>query len=102
MTGSQVDISVVIIGHFVFSDEGYKEIATFFDNDFIIVAVFTGTLLVFNVVGSVFVFRGHWVRCYTLNNVGVMKLTASCELVFVVRKIQIHVPESTLCFFDPF
>lgn len=89
----------VINGHFVFSDEGYKKIATFFDQDFIIVAVFTGALLVFNVVGSVFVFRGDWVRCYTLNNIGVMKLTACYELVFVVRKTpaQIHMPKST-CF----
>lgn len=84
----------------MFSDEGYKEIATFFDKDFIVVAVFTAALLVFNVVGSVFVYRGHWVRCYTLNNVGVMKLTACWELVFVVRKTpaQSHMPRPILCF----
>lgn len=39
--------------------EGYKEVVLFDYTEFIIVSVFTGVLLVFSVVGSVYVFRGH-------------------------------------------
>ncbi|XP_006787415.1 uncharacterized protein LOC102788316 [Neolamprologus brichardi] len=38
-------------------DEGYKEPV---NTGFIIMAVFTGVLLIFSVLGSVYVFRGHW------------------------------------------
>lgn len=40
-------------------DHGYKDIVKL-DHTFTVVAVFTGVLLVFSVVGSVYVFRGHW------------------------------------------
>lgn len=48
-----------------FPDDGYKE-PTVDYRESIIVAVFTAVLLVFSVVGSVYVFRGHWVRCALL------------------------------------
>ncbi|XP_038569536.1 uncharacterized protein si:ch211-243a20.4 isoform X2 [Micropterus salmoides] len=42
------------------ADEGYKDIVNLESTELITVAVFTGVLLVFSVVGSVCVFRGHW------------------------------------------
>lgn len=39
------------------TDEGYKEPV---NTEFIIMAIFTGVLLIFSVLGSVYVFRGHW------------------------------------------
>ncbi|XP_038569535.1 uncharacterized protein si:ch211-243a20.4 isoform X1 [Micropterus salmoides] len=41
-------------------NEGYKDIVNLESTELITVAVFTGVLLVFSVVGSVCVFRGHW------------------------------------------
>lgn len=41
-------------------DHGYENIALLDYTKFIIVAISTGVLLVFSVVGSVYVFRGHW------------------------------------------
>lgn len=41
-------------------DDGYKEIPMLDYTECIVVGVFTGVLLVFSVVGSVYVFRGHW------------------------------------------
>ncbi|XP_026159079.1 uncharacterized protein LOC113128181 isoform X3 [Mastacembelus armatus] len=41
-------------------DDGYHEPKMWDYTEVIIVAVFTGVLLVFSVVGSVYVFRGHW------------------------------------------
>lgn len=49
-----------------FPDEGYKDIVNLESTELITVAVFTGVLLVFSVVGSVCVFRGHWVRRFLL------------------------------------
>ncbi|XP_039880437.1 uncharacterized protein LOC120729076 [Simochromis diagramma] len=39
------------------TDEGYKEPV---NTEFIIMAIFTGVLLIFSVLGSLYVFRGHW------------------------------------------
>lgn len=52
-----------------FPDDGYKEPKIWDYTEFIIVAVVTGVLLVFSVVGSVYVFRGHWVRCVLIAQV---------------------------------
>nr|XP_020452808.1 uncharacterized protein LOC109958475 isoform X1 [Monopterus albus] len=42
-------------------DKGYRDMEKISDKaKFITVAVFTGILLLFSVVGSVYVFRGHW------------------------------------------
>ncbi|XP_041840270.1 uncharacterized protein si:ch211-243a20.4 [Melanotaenia boesemani] len=40
--------------------EGYKHVEPWGYKEFSIVAVVTGGLLIFSVVGSVYVFRGHW------------------------------------------
>lgn len=48
-----------------FPDDGYKRPTADY-TECIIVAVLTAVLLVFSVVGSVYVFRGHWVRCALL------------------------------------
>ncbi|TDH16083.1 hypothetical protein EPR50_G00016310 [Perca flavescens] len=45
--------------------EGYRDLVMWDYTEFIIVAVFTGVLLVFSVVGSVCVFRGHGKKCTT-------------------------------------
>ncbi|XP_061535840.1 uncharacterized protein si:ch211-243a20.4 [Phycodurus eques] len=41
-------------------DEGYRDVAMVDYTDFIVVAFFSGVLLVFSVVSSVYVFRGTW------------------------------------------
>ncbi|XP_054635873.1 uncharacterized protein si:ch211-243a20.4 isoform X2 [Dunckerocampus dactyliophorus] len=41
-------------------DEGYRDVVRVDYTDFIIVGFFSGVLLVFSVVGSVYVFRGTW------------------------------------------
>ncbi|XP_030004061.1 NFAT activation molecule 1 [Sphaeramia orbicularis] len=41
-------------------DRGYTDVGITEYTEFTIVALFTGVLLVFSVVGSVYVFRGHW------------------------------------------
>ncbi|XP_078137652.1 uncharacterized protein nfam1 [Sander vitreus] len=45
--------------------DGYRDLVMLDYTEFIIVAVFTGVLLVFSVVGSVCVFRGHGKKCPT-------------------------------------
>ncbi len=49
-----------------FPDDGYKDLVMWDYTEMTIVAIFTGVLLVFSVVGSVYIFRGHWVRCALL------------------------------------
>ncbi|KAM9362645.1 NFAT activation molecule 1 [Symphorus nematophorus] len=45
--------------------DGYEDLPLYDDTEIIIVTIFTGVLLVFSVVGSVYVFRGHWKVCNT-------------------------------------
>lgn len=47
------------------SDGGYTDPVVWDYTEMIIVTVFTGVLLVFSVVGSVYVFRGHWKESIT-------------------------------------
>lgn len=46
-----------------FPEYGYRDRPMWDYTEFIIVATITGVLLVFSVVGSVYVIRGHLVRC---------------------------------------
>lgn len=67
-----------------FPGDGYRDLVMLDYTEFIIVAVFTGVLLVFSVVGSVCVFRGHGVRCVLLMADVKKKHFAMEECCFVV------------------
>ncbi|XP_070684461.1 NFAT activation molecule 1 [Pempheris klunzingeri] len=61
-------------------NDGYRELERLDYTEFIIVAVVTGVLLVFSVVGSVYVFRGHWKESVTeCGNIGKRKQTSREE-----------------------
>lgn len=47
---------------FFIPDHGYKELTNLDFTEFIVVSVLSGVLLIFSVVGSVYVLRGYWVR----------------------------------------
>lgn len=49
-------------------DSGYKEVWSYSQSEVIVVSVVTGLLLIFSVGGSIYVFRGNWGCCKTLNS----------------------------------